>query len=341
MVLRLKNLITRRVGILLLMLLCGFMATACSMTRIGYEMVPTLAKWEIEEFVTFDDQQQAIADQRLESLHEWHRLTQVPVYVGWLDQVIQRLEPLANRKAGEGSGQESTALTIGELAAWRREAFGTIEPVLREMAEPIAQIALTFSPAQLDEIELALTERNKSVREEYRPADAKEAADGRVARWRDRLEFFIGDLSEKQQAWLDHKVRALPLNNGWWEARLRRQKRMMAMLRGLIQQQASMTEAVSQVREYFQDYESPTDSRDLIRRDQLARASDQMLAELLEIGSATQFEHARGVFAGFAADLRSIANMSDANNAGKEVGDLTALRLAKFFKHRTEQIGLR
>lgn len=327
MVQRLKNVITRRLGTWLVILLCGFLATACSMTRVGYSMAPTLAKWQIDEYVTFSDQQQAMVDERIANLHEWHRKTQIPDYAVWLESAMVRIEPLARdttNLAPQGVNS-SDILSADELAQWRSQAFGKFEPIFRQIATPFAEVVMTFTPAQLDEIEANLAERNEELREEYFPESADRALEDRVERWGNRLEYFLGDLTEKQQARLYRRVRALPATTGWWEGRLKRQARMMALLRRLSTDKPSLPIAVDQVLAVFKDFGEPADAKDAQRRAALSLQSDQMLADLLSIGPPRQYRHLRDLLGDFASDLRSIADLPAAATARLPAAHLAAL----------------
>lgn len=327
MVQRLKNVITRRLGSWLVILVCGFLATACSMTRVGYTMAPTLAKWQIDEYVTFNDQQQELVDERIANLHEWHRKTQIPDYAVWLESAMVRIEPLARDTTNlvpEGTNS-SNILSADELAQWRKQAFGKFEPIFRQIATPFAEVVMTLTPTQLDEIEARLAERNEELKKEYFPKDADQALDGRVERWGSRLEYFLGDLTEKQQAWLDRRVRALPPTTGWWEGRLRRQARMTALLHQLSVEKPSLEVAVVQVLTVFKDYGEPADAKDAQRRATVSLQSDQMLADLLSIGPPRQYQHLRDLFADFASDMRSIADLPAAGSARLPAARIVAL----------------
>ncbi|MFK7967516.1 MAG: DUF6279 family lipoprotein [Burkholderiaceae bacterium] len=295
-------------------------------------MAPTLAKWQIEDYVTFNDQQQGLVDKRIASVHEWHRKTQIPDYVAWLESAMQRIEPLARNNTNDAAPNaiKADSLTVEELAKWREQAFGKFEPMFREIATPFAEIVMTLTPAQLDEIQAQIEARNKELREEYFPKDADRAQDERVERWQNRLEFFLGDLTEKQQAWLDRRVRALPSTTGWWEGRLRRQTRMMALLRELTASQPPLDEAVEQVLAVFKDFGEPTNTSEAERRAQVSLQSDQMLADLLSIGPARQYRHLRDLFGDFAADLRSIGDLPSAGSAQAHSARIVARLAARW-----------
>ncbi len=308
---RSKNVITRRIRDCSLLVGCGLMATACSMVKVGYEMAPTLARWEISEYVTFDGAQQVMADQRLERLHEWHRSTQVPDYVAWLNRVMARLEPLAQPGAAGSDGliRPELAVPVAELAQWRAQAFGYFEPMFLATARPFAELALTFTGKQLDQIEQALKKRNEALHRRYRVGDQEKTLDRRVERWRERLEYFLGPLTEKQQARLDRRVRALPAMTDWWEARLARQREAMVLLRRLSAEQPDLASAERDIRLMFRQWGQSRQATGGSAALATVRRSDQIIADMLAIATPAQFEHARELFAGFAEDLRGIGRL--------------------------------
>ncbi len=308
---RSKNVITRRYRNWLVLLGCGLMATACSMVKIGYEMVPTLAKWEISEYVTFDGSQQVMADQRLESLHEWHRSTQVPAYIDWLDQAVTRLEPLSLASAAGPNGQirPELALSVQEVGQWRAQLLGHFDPLFQATARPFAELALTFTHQQLDQIDRRLKQNNEELHRKYRLRDDRATLDRRVERWQSRLEYFFGELTEKQQARLDRRVRALPPITGWWEGRLRRQASTMALLRRLATDKPEVRVATDEIRLAFREYGKSQDDSAARQSDSRVRRADQIVTDMLAIARPAQFAHARDLFAGFADDLRGVSGL--------------------------------
>ena len=60
---------------------------ACSITRLGYNHLDTLLRWQVSEYVDLDTQQQQMFNAELQRVWIWHRHTQLPVYAAELRQL--------------------------------------------------------------------------------------------------------------------------------------------------------------------------------------------------------------------------------------------------------------
>ena len=72
---------------MLLLLLSG-----CSATQLIYNRVDILVRWYLDDYVSLDREQQARFDARFDTLIEWHRAEELPVYVALLDDALQILD---------------------------------------------------------------------------------------------------------------------------------------------------------------------------------------------------------------------------------------------------------
>ncbi len=86
-----ENLNMRRLRSFVALLVVCLAAAGCSLSKLGYEALPTLAQWEIDRYLDLDEQQREIVARRLDGLHRWHRNAQLPEYVGFLREVDDRV----------------------------------------------------------------------------------------------------------------------------------------------------------------------------------------------------------------------------------------------------------
>jgi len=76
---------------------CILLLAACSPTRLGYDHLPALLRWEAGDYVDFTAQQDRDFDTEIRKVWSWHRRTQLPLYAadfrGLADEV--RAGPLS------------------------------------------------------------------------------------------------------------------------------------------------------------------------------------------------------------------------------------------------------
>ena len=66
--------------------------TGCSATQFIYNRVDVLVRWYLDDYVSFDRDQRAQFDERLDILLEWHRREELPEYVVLLDNALAILD---------------------------------------------------------------------------------------------------------------------------------------------------------------------------------------------------------------------------------------------------------
>ena len=86
----------------------------CSATQVIYNRADILIRWYLDDYVTFDREQQAQFDARLDALLDWHRQEELPEYVLLLDDALLILDTdvslAATRSMAEGI--ESAAIRL-------------------------------------------------------------------------------------------------------------------------------------------------------------------------------------------------------------------------------------
>ena len=90
----------------------------------------------------------------------------------------------------------------------------------------------------------------------------------------------------------------------------------MSLLRQAQADRPPREELVDKLLLVFRDFEEPADRETALRRQAMLEQSDQMLADLLSIGTPRQFAHASELFADLAGDLRAIAGLPESIAGG-------------------------
>ncbi len=207
----------------LLVLWMPLVLGGCSMVQTVYNSTPDLAYWWIDRFVDVSAEQRPVLIDDLQAYQQWHRITQLPRYAQWL----QQLQTLALQDVSEE-----------QACKIYREIWEGL-PTLAEAADAgMARLASSLSTEQLDHLRHKLERQHRDWRRDWVEPGADEVLKKRVQRARERAEDFYGRLAPHQQRLLRQQAERSPHDATLGEAmRLRRQDDIVTTLRGLQQQQ--------------------------------------------------------------------------------------------------------
>lgn len=285
----------------------------CSSVWLGYSTLPSLIAWRVDRDLALDDAQRRLVGEHLESLERWHRASELPRYADFL------------------SGIAAAPLAVSEatVAGWRTRVLQDAwRPIAEQAARPVAALALTLRPAQLDRLARRFAERNDELKREWglaangiSPAGGRQAAgggqmlvdarvliDARVERFRGRAEFFFGDLDTAQ---LD-TLRALaaahpPYEADWMAEREARQRRALVVLGAITREQPPLEVAEARVRDWLLSLWKAEDPARAARLAAASSATDRLCATLLASAAPAQREKMSGRLRGWAQDLAAMA----------------------------------
>lgn len=205
----------------------------CSAFGFAYNNLPSIAStWITVRFDLYDDQI-ALLDQQLVSLHRWHREHEIPIY-------IEQLTILKNR-ALEGNINEQ-ALTDIFLAS--RQAY---DRLIEHAAPLVATWLLSLYPNQPEQFKQVFDDQNEDYRDEYlniSDSHQRQSADLMLK----RLERFYGDLTEGQlklvEQWAKQKADYVQER---YQRRLARQAQWLELIEKAANRQLSSTQISQQV----------------------------------------------------------------------------------------------
>lgn len=307
----------RRVGVWLAVGTLALVA-GCSTLRLAYSQTPRLAYWSLDRMFDFDREQEVEVRAAIDRWVQWHRQHEVPVLVSMIDRL---------------AGELPQAATAEQACGWAGQVRERIV-VMSEAALPdAARIARQLQPAQLQ----ALRERQRRVNEEfadeYLQRDPRKRQAALRDRVRERIEMIYGRLDSGQRQQLETLLAASPYDADRWNAeRLERQ----AALRERLQQIAGVPAASvtptatpnptstataeghraapvddAQAREWLHGLldDSLQSPREPYRRYQaeLLQYNCRLAADVHNLTTPAQREHAVRTLRGWAADLQAVA----------------------------------
>lgn len=189
----------------------------CSMVRIGYPQLDTIAVWTADEYFDLDPEQKHDFRVRFERFHEWHRYEQLPDYAAFLAETKARLQKGLTR-------EDALWVTEGVRARYRT--------LVTHVADDAAAMLISVTPAQLDTLQNQWEKLNRRFIREYRleaGVDEQRRATGRRAL--SRIRDWVGHLDDEQEQRILAWASELQLIHGpRHQDRLRRQREFLQLM---------------------------------------------------------------------------------------------------------------
>lgn len=189
----------------------------CSVVRIGYPQLDTIAEWTASEYFDLDPQQKHDFRTRFERFHEWHRYEQLPDYAMFLTETKARLQKGPTR-------EDALWVTEGVRARYRT--------LVKQGADDAAAMLMSVTPEQLDALQRRWEKDNRRFVREYRlEASVEEQRRATGRRALSRIRDWVGHLDDGQEQQILAWASELPLFHGpRHQDRLRRQREFLQLM---------------------------------------------------------------------------------------------------------------
>ena len=278
--------------------LFAVLIAACSTVRLGYNFADTLLLRSMERYVALDAAQEKLVRQRLAALMDWHRATQLTDYAAFLQSARSRLD--------------GRVIAAEEILAFN-EGLNARMAALGERAAPdAAALALTLTPAQIDQVERKLVDDNIKARKQSQQ-EVRQEVDARAEKYAERAEFWLGTVSDHQLRLVRASLAGRPVDSLYWiEARERRTKDLVALLRRIQAERPPEAIAANWFRTYFRELARPSNADQRARAEAFRRDNARLIAQLVNSASAEQRAHLDGKLAGFETEFIQLAQRGTA-----------------------------
>ncbi|MGZ8274278.1 MAG: DUF6279 family lipoprotein [Burkholderiaceae bacterium] len=277
-----------------LVVLCLFalLFSACSTIRLGYNHADTLLLHTLERYVTLTDDQEHMVRRRVGSLMAWHRGTQLADYAAFVQHTRSRLD---------GDVSHAEVLDFGEGLSIRLATLG------QRAAPDVAALTLMLTPGQIDQVERKLLDENAKARKDS-AREMKQAVDQRAKKYAERSEFWLGKLDEQQIQIVRASLANRPIDSLYWiEARERRTRDLVALLRRIQAERPAEETAANWFRAYFRELARPSNVDQRARAEAFRRDNAELVAQLVNSASPQQRAHLDRRLSGFAAEFVQLA----------------------------------
>lgn len=284
--------LARIIGVLLLAAALG----ACSAVKLAYNNLPELSYWWLDGYFDFDGDQTPKVRDELAQLLAWHRQNELPRIIGLL-QEAQGLAPA-----------DVTPAQACQLADRVRERLLAVT----ERAEAAtAELALSLSEAQLQQLERKYAKNNAEYRKDWLDRSPAQVQEKRYDQFLERQEDFYGRLTTEQRALLRQQVAQSVFSPRLaYEERRLRQQEALVLLRGFLGSNGSPRTSPAEARAALHAYvlriadPPPGPWRD--QQQALLQEGCRNLAALHNTTSATQREQAVRRLQAYQGDLRQL-----------------------------------
>jgi hypothetical protein len=250
--------------------------------------------WRVNTYLSLTDEQQALAERRLASLHTWHRSTQLDDYATLLRTIQRRVAD------GEPVSQ-------AEIRGWRIGILERWKPIAQQLAPGAAEVAVRLEPRQLERMRAEFARDNEKSRREWLPADERARVEARVKRYVSRGETFLGPLTDAQKQAVRRIAAEAPAAEGEWLARrAERQQDLLATMARIRAERPPEAVATRWMQDHLERY---AEVRDEPGRDAAAASlsmADATSATLLAMATPKQREHLQRTLQGWIELLESL-----------------------------------
>jgi hypothetical protein len=175
------------VRLIVVLIITVHATTACSRTSFFYHRIPTFINWAVDDYLTFDKQQQAKFDDALDDLLDWHQTQELPKYVDLLDRLILRMDSPA-------------LLTAEDMTLWQAEADAYSEALQRQAVLSLAGLIPSLTTAQHQELREALDKKQGELERKYADRSDEGYRKDVIENLEDNLSDYLGRLTAAQKA---------------------------------------------------------------------------------------------------------------------------------------------
>jgi Spy/CpxP family protein refolding chaperone len=176
--------------------------------RYIYPHLNWLVPWYVSDYISLDDTQKNMLQKRLLKQLDWHCRTQLPTYAETL------------RAIGRDLGKADQPVNYAKIQSYNIKLMELWKGLMKQIGPDIADILITASNEQIDELFDNLVKQNQEVREEYIDLPARKMIENRQKRMNKRLKYWISNLTAEQKAAISTwSKQTVPISEEWLQNR--------------------------------------------------------------------------------------------------------------------------
>ena len=183
--------------------------TACG-PRWYYHHLDWMIPWYVDDYLSLDTGQRSALETRLARQLNWHCQTQLPEYAAFL------------RSVGQDFEDPDQSVTRAQFARYLETLRQYWKALMARIGPDLADILITASDEQVEELFRNIEEDNLERQRTYVDPPEDEILRNRTDRMVDRLERWVGDLTDAQSAAVQQWSALIGATSDQWLANRRR-----------------------------------------------------------------------------------------------------------------------
>jgi len=205
--------------ILVICLLC--IAVISCGPRLIYPHLEWLIPWYVSDYVSLNSEQKSMLEKRLAMQLDWHCRTQLPMYAQTL------------RALGRDLADPDQPDDLQKIRYHYDQFMKLWKHLMRQISPDVADILMTATDDQIDELFSNLAEQNRDFKEKYVDPVPYTLNENRRERMIKRLRYWISNLNDAQkQAVSDWSSRLEPIAVDWLRNRQTIQAEAQKLIKG-------------------------------------------------------------------------------------------------------------
>ena len=266
-------------------LLAAWLLSGCSAVRVAYENADTFLRWRATSYLDLRGQDSDELDDAIDAFLAWHRSQALPQYARIADDAAKRV--------ASGLSREDLVWGYDSLVAQARNS-------LRTAAARIAPLLDRLDEQQVRHMEERFAEDNRKFAREYLRGDGNERRKRRMKRSVERIEDWVGGLSEAQAERVRQYSERAPIFD---EHRDRDRKRLQAEFLSVVR----LREAQKRLPDMAANWDRGRDAEYVAANQTLSREFYAMLIELDRTLSPEQRAKAVARLRSFTEDFTALS----------------------------------
>lgn len=266
----------------------------CNSVRLSYNHGDTLLYWWLNAYIGFEPDQKGRVNQDIDQLFQWHRKTQLKDYVQLLTT---------------GKKQLQGNVTQSDLLANYSQIKGRTHVLLLKALPELAELARSLRPDQINQMEKKFTSNNNDYRKKFLRGDKEKRQQVRYQKSMEQFELWFGNFSREQEDKIHAASDARPLDNEiWFNERVRRQKKIIALLNKVRQEKLGKEETIGQIRNLVQEnFDRLENSEHKVFFDAYTNGTADLVLAVIKLSTPTQKAHAEKRMQGWIDDFNTLA----------------------------------
>lgn len=283
-----------RITHLIVIFLLALNIVSCSLVKTAYNNAPEAMHWWLDDYFDFTESQSNKLKPALHSLHDWHRKTQLRLYV----EILQNIQSQLTKDEIESSTVCETMQSMQDL----------IQNTQFETAPTIIEIAPMLSDKQLSHFQKMLQKRAVKWKSEWIQETQEEQIEARLEKTIDFAEKVYGDLTKSQKHMLKEKLVAsnYKAEISYTEI-LRRNEEALRIMTSLKRDNFDLDQKQALVKQGFERLRNSPDPVYKNYENRVRQSSCEMIADLHSSTDLKQKQHAKAWLESFITIFNSLA----------------------------------